>query len=120
MIDQAWVQENLARCVARIEVLKLMTWKQASNIEKDVMDPSESSTVKVFGSENFVSIYQWLLEILGPESLVKAGSPAAILGGRLERYYRTALVLTFGGGVNEVQRDLIALFGLGLPRIPRH
>jgi alkylation response protein AidB-like acyl-CoA dehydrogenase len=34
-------------------------------------------------------------------------------------YYRTTLVLTFGGGVNEVQRDIIAMAGLGLPRAPR-
>ena len=40
--------------------------------------------------------------------------------GMLETLYRSLMILTFGGGVNEVQRDLIALFGLGLPRIPRH
>jgi len=38
----------------------------------------------------------------------------------MERAFQGALILTFGGGVNEVQRDLIALFGLGLPRVPRH
>ena len=29
------------------------------------------------------------------------------------------LVLTFGGGVNEVQRELVAMFGLGLQKVPR-
>jgi hypothetical protein len=33
--------------------------------------------------------------------------------------YRGLLILTFGGGTNEIQRDLIGLFGLGLPRVPR-
>jgi hypothetical protein len=42
-----------------------------------------------------------------------------VLQGRLERGYQGTLILTFGGGTNEVQRDLIALFGLGMPRTPR-
>ena len=37
----------------------------------------------------------------------------------LDTQHKRNLVLTFGGGVNEVQRDLIALFGAGLPRVPR-
>ena len=42
-----------------------------------------------------------------------------MLKSRLERMYRSALILTFGGGTNEVQRDIIAMVGLGLPRAPR-
>jgi alkylation response protein AidB-like acyl-CoA dehydrogenase len=119
VIDEPWVQQNLAKCVARLEVLKLMTWRQAWNIQKDILDPAESSTVKVFGSENFVSVLQWLQEIMGQTALIKEGSPGAFIAGRLERYYRTTLVLTFGGGVNEVQRDIIAMAGLRMPRAPR-
>jgi alkylation response protein AidB-like acyl-CoA dehydrogenase len=119
VIDMPWVQQNLARCVAHLDVLQLLTWRQAANIEQGKLDPAESSTVKVFGSEGFVRIYQMLLEVMGPAGLVKDGSPGAILRGRLERYYRTTLVLTFGGGVNEVQRDIIATVGLQMPRAPR-
>jgi alkylation response protein AidB-like acyl-CoA dehydrogenase len=119
VIDEPWVQQNLARCVARLEVLKLMTWRQAWNIQKDVLDPAESSTVKVFGSENFVQVLQWLQEVMGQTALIKEGSPGAFIAGRLERYYRTTLVLTFGGGVNEVQRDIISMAGLRMPRAPR-
>jgi 3-oxocholest-4-en-26-oyl-CoA dehydrogenase alpha subunit len=118
-IDRPWVQENLARAVARVEVLRLLTWRQAASIEQGRLDPAESSTVKVFGSESFIEIYKLLLEVLGPEGLVKSGSPGAILHGRIEQYYRTALVLTFGGGTNEVQRDIIAQVGLRMPRAPR-
>jgi hypothetical protein len=42
-----------------------------------------------------------------------------VLSGKLEKVYQSALVLTFGGGVNEVQREIIATAGLGLPRVPR-
>ncbi|HEY2517706.1 MAG TPA: acyl-CoA dehydrogenase family protein [Polyangiaceae bacterium] len=119
VIDTPWVQEHLARAVAHVEVLKLLTWRQAANIELGKMDPAESSTVKVFGSEGFIAIYRLLLDVLGTQGLVRRGSPGAILSGRIEQYYRTSLVLTFGGGTNEVQRDIIAQVGLQMPRAPR-
>ena len=75
--------------------------------------------MKVFGSESFIKIYGLLLEVLGQQGYLKDGSPGARLRGRIERYYRTSLVLTFGGGANEVQRDIIAMAGLGMPRAPR-
>jgi alkylation response protein AidB-like acyl-CoA dehydrogenase len=118
-IRTPWVQENLARATARIEALRLLAWRQAWNVGKDRLDPAESSTVKVFGSESFVAIYQWLLEVLGPPGALKRGSAGALLRARLETYYRTTLVLSFGGGTNEIQRDLIAQLGLGMPRAPR-
>jgi len=114
-----WVRDALARATARIEALRLLAWRQAWNVGRDRLDPAESSTVKVFGSESFVSIYQWLLEVLGPPGALKRGSAGALLRGRIETYYRTTLVLTFGGGTNEIQRDLIAQLGLGMPRAPR-
>ena len=57
--------------------------------------------------------------MFGQAGSLRRGSPAAALHGRLERAYQGTLFLTFGGGTNEVQRDLIALFGLGMPRVPR-
>jgi len=119
VIDTPWVQANLARARAHVEVLRLMTWRQAWNIDQGKLDAAESSTVKVFGSESFIRIYGWLLEVLGQEGYLKDGSPGARLRGRVERYYRTSIVLTFGGGTNEVQRDIIAMTGLGMPRAPR-
>jgi alkylation response protein AidB-like acyl-CoA dehydrogenase len=50
---------------------------------------------------------------------VRDGSPGAQLKGRLEKLYRSVLILTFGGGANEVQRDIIAMAALGMPRAPR-
>ncbi len=119
VIDQPWIQQNLARAHAHAEVLKLMTWRQAWHIDQGKLDPAESSAVKVFGSESFVKVYALLLEVLGQPGYLKAGSPGAVLRGRIESYYRPTLVLTFGGGTNEVQRDIIAMVGLGMPRSPR-
>ena len=54
--------------------------------------------------------------IVGPAGYLAKGSPESVLAGRLEMYARSLVILTFGGGTNEIQRDLIAIFGLGLPR----
>jgi alkylation response protein AidB-like acyl-CoA dehydrogenase len=118
VLSQPWVQAGLARAWARVEVLKLLNWRQACSIERERLSMAEASTVKVYGSELYVEVYRLLLEILGVGGALKRGSPGAILNGRIERYYRSTLVLTFGGGTNEVQRDIIAMAGLGIPRPP--
>jgi alkylation response protein AidB-like acyl-CoA dehydrogenase len=118
VIDQPWAQLNLARCHAMVEALKLMNWRQVWNLSRAHLDPAEASTIKVYGSEAYVKIYALLLEVIGPAATIKKG-PDAVLAGRVEMLYRTCIVLTFGGGTNEVQRDIIATVGLGMPRSPR-
>ncbi len=56
-----------------------------------------------------------LMEVLGANAQVRSGSAGEVLAGRIERAHRAALILTFGGGTNEIQRDIIAAAGLGLP-----
>jgi alkylation response protein AidB-like acyl-CoA dehydrogenase len=87
----------------------------AQRAQAGLLHPAESSAVKVFGSESGIEIYQMLLELFGAAGALRDGSPGAVLRGRVERMYRTALIMTFGGGTNEVQRDIIAMAGLGLP-----
>ena len=117
VIDQDWVRTSLARVHARLEYLKLANWKAITCAEPN---PGISSTTKVFGSEFFCEAYRLLQEVYGSAGMLKSDAPGAPTRGRLERAYQGTLFLTFGGGVNEVQRDLIALFGLGMPRVPRH
>jgi alkylation response protein AidB-like acyl-CoA dehydrogenase len=114
--DQEWVQLNLARVHARLEFVKLINWKVAA---AGGANPADASATKVFATEFYTEAYRLLMEVLGPASYLTRGSPGAALAGRLERAFQGTLILTFGGGVNEVQRDLIALFGAGLPRVPR-
>ena len=113
VIDAEWVQVLLGRAHARAEMLKLLNWKLASATTD--LSPADASATKVYGSELATEVYRSLLEIVGPEALVVEGSPGAVLRGRLERYYRSSLVMTFGGGTNEIQRDIIGYVGLGLP-----
>ncbi|MBX7161061.1 MAG: acyl-CoA dehydrogenase family protein [Acidimicrobiia bacterium] len=113
--DLAWVQNNLARARSGVEILKLMNWKQAWEMTHGHLNPAEASAVKVFASEFTIRCYELLMEVMGQAAVVKEGSPGAVLRGEIELRYRTSLILTFGGGTNEVQRDITAMAGLGLP-----
>lgn len=119
MADVPWVQSTLARVYAKLEALRILNWRMAWAITAGVPDMAEASAVKVFGTELFVECYRLLLDVAGEAGLVRGGEPAALFGGLLEQAYRGAATLTFGGGVNEVQRDIIAMAGLGLPRARR-
>ena len=113
VIDAEWVQLNLARVHAKAEFLKLMNWRVASSAGP--LAPADASVTKVFGTEFAVEAYRLLMEVLGACGVVRSGSPGEVLAGRIERAHRAALILTFGGGTNEVQRDIIAAAALGLP-----
>jgi alkylation response protein AidB-like acyl-CoA dehydrogenase len=118
VIDQEWVRLNLARVHAKVEFLKLENWRIASSAEP--LGPAAASATKVFGTEFALEAYRLLMEVLGPNAHVRDGSPGAVLAGRVERMHRAALILTFGGGTNEVQRDIISATALRLPPAPRH
>ena len=119
VLDLPWVQRNLAEVEAGLEVLLLMNWRQAWSMGTGHLPMEEASGIKVFGSELFVRAHRSLLEVVGAAGTLKRGSPGALLAGDLERHYRATLVLTFGGGTNEIQRDIIAAAGLRLPRAER-
>ena len=115
VIDRPWVRSNLAKVHARVEVLRLMNWRLAWSAQHESLHPAQASAVKVFGSEFFVEAYRAMLECFGAAGVLQGDSPDAILQGRCEAQYRNTLILTFGGGTNEVQRDIIAMTALGMP-----
>jgi alkylation response protein AidB-like acyl-CoA dehydrogenase len=114
VIDQEWVQIHLARVHAKSEFLKLYNWRFAAEASRSP-GPAAASATKVFGTEFAIEAYRLLMEVLGANASVRQGSRGAILRGRVERMHRASLILTFGGGTNEVQRDIIAATALGLP-----
>jgi 3-oxocholest-4-en-26-oyl-CoA dehydrogenase alpha subunit len=116
VIDQEWVQVHLARVYARLEFLKLINWKVAWTATQGHLDVADASSIKVFGTEFYMEAFKLMLEVVGQAGYLTRGSADAVLAGRLEMYARSLVILTFGGGTNEIQRDLIAIFGLGLPR----
>jgi alkylation response protein AidB-like acyl-CoA dehydrogenase len=118
LIDSEWVQLNLARVHAKGEVLKLINWELASSASQ-ALSAADASAAKVYGTEMATEAYRLLMEVLGTSATVRQDSPGAVLRGRLERMHRSCLILTFGGGTNEVQRDIIGMAALGLPRATR-
>lgn len=114
--DHAWVRRNLALCYSKLEAMRLINFRIAADLEQGKMDVALASATKVYGSESVVDILKMLTQIVGANGLVRSGSSAAFLMGELEYDVRAAPTLTFGGGTNEIQRELIAQFGLGLPR----
>ena len=78
---------------------------------------ADASSIKVFGTEFYLRAFRSLMEILGQAGYLTRGlTRRRSIAGRLEMYARSMIILTFGGGTNEIQRDLIAIFGLGMPR----
>jgi alkylation response protein AidB-like acyl-CoA dehydrogenase len=102
------------RAIARIN--ELLNWQVAAR-DGDV-DVADASATKVFASERAQHVFRLLEQVVG-----RHGDPAHPDTGHLLHWLdvqaKRALVITFGGGVNEVQRELIAQFGLDLPRVPR-
>lgn len=120
VIDSEWVKIALGRAHAKVEALSLINWKLASDADHGVdLSPAEASATKVYGSELATEVYRALMEVVGPHAGITADSAGAVLAGRLERFYRSSLVMTFGGGTNEIQRDIIGYVGLGLPAAKR-
>jgi hypothetical protein len=117
--DQPWVQLTLARVYAVCEALKLANWRVAADLTAGGLNPADASSMKVLGTQGQVECLRLLLEVLGPAGYLAGDAPAAVVRGQLEQAYRQAPVGTFGGGVNEVQREIIQMAGLGMPRAPR-
>ena len=118
IIDQEWVRIHLARVHAKVEVLALLNAKVAWASDKG-LSPADASATKVYGTELALEAYRLLTEVVGQAGYLVAGSAGAVLQGRLEHNARSQTIFTFGGGTNEIQRDIIAMVGLGMPRSAR-
>ncbi len=115
LLDRLDVRRALARAAAAERVNELLNWQVAVSGTVDVAD---ASVTKVFGSEQAQQTGQDLAEIVSRHGN-QADPQTAELARWLDVQNKRNTVLTFGGGVNEVQRELIATAGLKLPRVPR-
>ncbi|WJV47629.1 acyl-CoA dehydrogenase family protein [Streptomyces flavofungini] len=120
-IDAPWVRLKLAEAHARLAATRLLNWRLVGDVEAGGPAPGDASGVKFVGTESAVEVYRICQEIAGDAGLVRAGSPGSLaLGtagdGELERMNRAAQINTFGGGVSEVQREIVATMRLGMRR----
>ncbi len=115
-IDDPTVQTNLAEAFFLLEANRVLNSRMSWELEQKVLNPALASGAKVYSTEALIEVLRLLMEVIGPNSLVRSGSSASVLHGDLELEYRRCMTNTFGGGVNEIQRGLVANFGLGMPR----
>lgn len=115
-IDEAYVQQNLAEAYARLEAQRIMNARMSYELDQHRLNPALASAVKVYSTEGIIEVVRLLMECVGPEAMINNKSTGALLRGDLEREYRRCQINTFGGGVNEIQRGIVANFGLMMPR----
>ena len=116
VLDQPWVRNRLVDMALESEVLKLLNYRVAWMLTRGELPMVESSMIKVFGSEHIRRATDVALQVMGLYGQLQTGSKWVPVRGRPEHVYRMQVLLTFGGGTNEVLRDMMAMMGLGLPR----
>ncbi|WP_329542467.1 acyl-CoA dehydrogenase family protein [Streptomyces sp. NBC_01220] len=114
--DIPWVRQEFARTYARLEAMRLMNWKMTSAVARDALTGADAGAAKAYGTETHIAVQRGLTQILGAAGRIRPESPGAALAGQVEQLSRQGIVNTFGGGVNEILRDMVATQGLGLPR----
>ncbi len=118
LLDEPDVRRALGQVYAWLRTNELLNWQVAAGMATGWLGAPDASANKVYSSERL----QESGRLIG-ELLARYGDPADPPTREfMERLYtgvKGALVMTFGGGVNEIQRELIAVLGLGLPRAPR-
>ncbi|KOG85909.1 acyl-CoA dehydrogenase family protein [Streptomyces varsoviensis] len=139
--DRPWVRARLAEAHARLAATRLLNWRLVDDVGAGTLSPGDASGVKFLGTESTVEVYRMCQEAVGETGLIRAGSPGAFGGGsgggagegvdgegvagdgfvaagELERMNRAAQINTFGGGVSEVQREILAMMRLGMRKGP--
>lgn len=114
--DIPWVRQEFARTYARLEAMRLMNWKMTSAVARNALTGADAGAAKAYGTETHIAVQRGLTQILGAAGRIRPESPGAVLAGQVEQLSRQGIVNTFGGGVNEILRDMVATQGLGLPR----
>ena len=112
--SEPWVQADLAKTYAQVEAMRLLNWQLTGSVASNSVSVADASAAKVFGTETHAAVCRTLFDLLGSAGARRGAG--GVLDGRVETLTRGAIVNTFGGGVNEVLRDLICTTGLGMPR----
>jgi alkylation response protein AidB-like acyl-CoA dehydrogenase len=119
MLQTPGLRRRLDQAEADVEAAELMGYQAASLLESGVIPTIEVSVEKIFASELRQRIADLAIDLLGPDGLLAYRSPGAPVDGKFERLYRVSPLMRFGGGTNEVLRDVIAQRGHGMPSYGR-
>lgn len=110
------IRNRLADFASSIEAVRTLAYRVADQQNRNEMGLMDAAAVKIFASELLEKFGQLSTDILGPYGQVKQ-SKFAKLGGIAEYNYQACFVPIVSMGTNEIQRNIIAWYGLGLPRM---
>ncbi len=110
------IRNQLAQLVVENEVARMMAYRIAWMYSKGLHPSYESSMSMVFISEATRRTADAGMRILGHYGELDRDSKWAVMNARLMRMCLSSLSIGVGGGSNEIQRNIIAMRGLGLPR----
>ena len=116
MAQDSLVRDRVGALAAEVEAARLLAVQTAQVVESGEVPLWQAAVVKVYASELMERLSEAAFDLLGTGATLKAGPASAIADGSFEYGVRDALLFTIGGGTNEIQRTLIALRALGLPR----
>ncbi|MCB1617063.1 MAG: acyl-CoA dehydrogenase family protein [Pseudomonadales bacterium] len=119
VIDEEWVQSGIAECYARLKAMRIINSRMIYQMQSGAPDPAYSSAMKIYVTESAIECYRLMLDVVGAAGLIRRKHKGCAVQGRLEEGYRKCQTMTFGGGVNEVQRELVTMFGLKVARAAR-
>ncbi|MCW2941514.1 MAG: acyl-CoA dehydrogenase protein [Actinomycetia bacterium] len=118
LIEEPAVRRAVGQVYSYLRINEFLNWQVAANQDLGWLGAADASATKIYGSERMQDVGRIIGDILA-----RFGDPGdpetAEFIDRLDHGVKGAVVLTFGGGVNEIQREIIAMIGLGLPRAPR-
>ncbi|MCH7837320.1 MAG: acyl-CoA dehydrogenase family protein [Chloroflexi bacterium] len=114
--DLPLVRNKLAELWIELNISKFLSYRVVTLQERGLMPNHEASIVKVFNSEYGQRLSRAGLHMLGLYGQLHPESPYARLRGRFERWYLISTAITIAAGTSEIQRNIIATRGLGLPR----
>ncbi|MGQ9572799.1 MAG: acyl-CoA dehydrogenase family protein [Dehalococcoidia bacterium] len=116
LVDDPLVRHKLAEMAIEIEVGKYMVYRVVSQQARKEPGSIEAAVCKLYNTEMDVRVANTGIEILGLYGQLQKDSKWARLMGRFQKSYMYALAMVAGGGTSEIQRNIIAMRGLGLPR----
>ncbi len=114
--DDPLIKDELAEVAVENEVLRMMCYRIAWMYSQNLHPSYESSMSLLFCSELLRRLANVGMRVLGPYGQLGMDSKWAVLNARIMRAYLSALSIGVGGGSNEIQRNIVAMRGLGLPR----
>jgi alkylation response protein AidB-like acyl-CoA dehydrogenase len=110
------VRERIGSLAAEVEAARLLLMQSIELVERGEVPYYQAAMTKVFTSELEERLPEQAIELLGTAATLAPGVPEALLNGTFEAGLRASIFKVIGGGSNEIQRTLIAIRGLGLPR----